>query len=29
MHLLSGCKVMAAREYTERHNNTLKILTIE
>jgi hypothetical protein len=26
MHLASGCKVMAGREYLSRHNNVLKIL---
>jgi len=26
LHLVSGCKVLAAREYLNRHNNVLKIL---
>ena len=28
-HLLSGCKVLAARENTMRHNNAMNILATE
>ena len=26
MHLMSGCKCLAAREYLNRHDNVLKVL---
>lgn len=29
MHLVAGCKVLAATEFTKRHNNALKVLCVE
>ena len=28
MHIISGCKMLASREYLTRHNNLLKILVV-